>query len=268
VCHIKGGSLWLPAFAVAICLVAVGCGDDDGEDAGQATAAAGVPAPKQSPEAFARELANLISETARKRDCKPLDAINARSLYRFPCPSPEPVRGNFAFLEVLDSATHGTGAVVDYKSEESPRGASMVLYQAPDREWGISHFGLFTEASAESDDTASRGGYDEAITGYLQAVRERDCDNYTEYAAMGDVKAEDLPAACRRAMPATKRLGATLRANRGTKPIYLGGSDTYGFYRLELEKPKPLYLHFTVFKTPEGTLRPFLVQTPTFAPAS
>lgn len=266
-CQTQRRPLWLLAFAVAICLAAAGCGGDDGDDGGDATAAVSLPPAKQSPEAFARELAKLVSTSERKRDCKRLNAINARSLYRFPCPLPEPARATFAFLKVLDSAAHGTGAVVDYKSEESPDGASMVLFQSPKREWGVSHFGLLSEAPAESDDGDSRDGYDKAIAGYLKAVRERNCDDYTEYAAMGDIEAKDLQAACKRAMPATKQMAGQLKANPGAEPQYLGGSETYGFYRLELKKPKPMNLHFSVFKTPEGTLRPFLVQAPTFAPA-
>ena len=80
-CATKTRPLWLLAFAVGICLTAAGCGGDGG-DGQDATAAVRLPPAKQSPEAFAREFAKLLSTAERKRDCKRINAINARSLYR------------------------------------------------------------------------------------------------------------------------------------------------------------------------------------------
>jgi hypothetical protein len=252
---------------VAICLMAVSCGGDDDADAdrgsGETPAAARLPEPRQTPAAFAREFADLVAESVTKRECKQLNAINLRSVYRFPCPAPENVRSDLAFLELRDAASYGTGAVVDYKSQESPRGATMLLFLGPDRQWGISHYGLVTDAPAESSDEESRDGYAEAIAGYLKAVRERDCKGYTQWAA---ILAEDVKAACKGELERSKLLTKLLRGDPSSKPQYLGGSASYGFYRLEIRKPRRAYMTFTVFTTPKGSLRPYLVQPPTFAP--
>lgn len=258
----------LLVMTVAIGLTVVACGDDGDAGAqggGETPAAARLPEAKQSPAAFAREFADLVAETAVKEDCKALNAINARSVYRFPCPSPEDVRSELAFLKVRDAASYGTGALVDYRSEVSPRGATMVLFLGPDRQWGISHYGLVIEAPAESSDEPSRAGYAEAIASYLKAVREQDCKGYTQWAA---ILADDVKAACKGELERARPLTRVLNRNSRSKPEYLGGSETYGFYRLELDEPSPLYMHFTIFKTPKGSLRPYLVQPPTFAPAA
>jgi hypothetical protein len=258
----------LLVMTVVLGLTVVACGDDDGGDAdaksgGETPAAARLPEAKQSPAAFARELADLVAESVTRRECKQLDAINLRSVYRFPCPQPENVRADLAFLKVRDAASYGTGAVVDYRSEEAPRGASMVLFLGPDRQWGIGHYNLITEASAESSDEESREGYAEAIAAYLEAVRERDCKGYTQWAA---IRADDVKAACKGELARFKPLTEMLKRNPDDKPEYLGGSETYGFYRLEVDEPRPAYMTFTIFKTPKGSLRPYLVQPPTFAP--
>jgi hypothetical protein len=252
---------------VLVCAIAVGCGDDGDADAesggGETAAAARLPDAKQSPEAFARRLATLVADTISRKDCEDLDAINGRSLYRFECPSPDAVRSELAFLKVRDAATFGTGAVVDYRTEQARQGASMVLFLSPDREWGLSNFGLIIQDAAESSDEDSREGYAEAMRGYLDAIRERDCKGYTRYAA---IETDDLKAACKPELAAAKRLTQLLNRNRA-EPQYLGGNGTYGFYRLVLSKPAPTYLTFSVIKTPKGSLRPYLVQRPTFAPA-
>ena len=252
---------------VAVCLIAAACGDDGdaGADSGggETPAAARLPEAKQPPEAFARELADLVADTVFRKDCKRLNAINARSVLRFECPSPENVRSDLAFLEVRDAASYGTGAIVDYRSQEAPRGASMLLFLNPNREWGVSHFGLIIEASAESSDEDSRAGYAEAIAGYIEAVREQDCKGYTQYAA---IQADDRKAACEGELTRANPLTQLLKRNRDSKPEYLGGSARYGFYGLEVDKPKPAYLNFSIFRTPDGSLRPYLVTPPTFGP--
>lgn len=258
----------LLAMTVVACLVAAGCGDDgdaDAESGGETAAAARLPEAKQPPEAFARELADLVAGTVRPKQCKRLNAINARSIYRFPCPSPQPVRSELGFLKVLDAASYGTGAVVDYKSDQAPRGASMVLFLGPDRQWGISHFGLLRATTAESSDEPSRSGYAQAIAGYLKAVRERDCKGYTRWAA---IQAEDVKAACKQEIAGAQPLTLMLKRNPASKPEYLGGTETYGFYRLEVTRPKRAALNFSIFKTPKGSLRPYLVTPPTFAPGA
>lgn len=255
----------LLAMTVAICPLAVGCGDEsNGDPRAETPAAARAPDAKQSPEAFARDLAELVANTTRRKDCKPLDAINARSFYRFPCPSLDSVRTEMTFLKVLNGATYGTGAVLEYKSGETPPGGgTMVLFLAPNREWGLSRFNLITESSADSSDEDSRAGYERTATGYLRAIRERDCKGYTDYAA---IQSRTPAAACKRELPATEPIARILRANPDSKPQYLGGSKDFGFFSLELEEPKPAYYTMGVFKTPDGSLRPFLVQFLTFAP--
>lgn len=250
---------------VAVCLVASGCGGDSDADAGGGETPAGERAPdaKQSPAAFARELADLIADTTERKDCKPLDAITLRSTYRFECPSPETVRADMAFFEVTKAVRYGTGAVLEYKSETARQGGTMILFLGPDREWGLSHFKLVTESPADSSDADSRAGYAHATRNYLRAVRERDCKRFTDYAAIQSPTPE---AACKVELPGTKLLARLLRRNPDSEPVYLGGSEDFGFFRLELERPTPAYVTLTVFKTPEGSLRPFAVQPPTYAP--
>lgn len=243
---------WFAAVAAVACMAAVGCGEDGGE--APATAAA-LPAITTPPEAVAKRLMKVLGEARRRRDCKPVDAINERSSYQFACPQLDDVRASFAKFEVVDAATYGTAAVIDYRTGGLKDGATMIMHVTPDREWAFTHFGLLYQAVGTSDgeDVA---GYERTVERYLRAIRERDCALFYQHAL---TSSDDEKATCRREFPHTKELGRAMRQSPNAEPEYLGGNERFGFYALELTRPRPAYRTLTVFKTDPGTLQPYLV---------
>lgn len=227
--------------AVLLCACAVaasaaaGCGGTDEES----TATRGAPEYAMASEpsgTFAERMAKLLETTKAKRDCPQLEEINQRSLTRFPCPPAKTFSRSMAQFEVVGAKEYGTGAIVDYTSGAAKDGATIVLFAAPDRNWGISRFGIVTEPSTETSDEKNRAGFREAVNDYLAAVRERDCKAFTAVTFTGDASREEV---CEKIFPTTRTLAKRLEDDPTAKPGYEGGNASYGFFTLETRKPKP-----------------------------
>lgn len=248
------------AMLLAISAVALGCGSD-----GDATSAARPEAAKGSPAQLAERLGRLLATTTKKKKhCGQLDRLTRRAFYDFRCPQLRDVRRSMARFEVIGSATYGTGAVVDYRTGALEDGAVLTMRVAPDGAWTLSRFGLLYEPAVETSDEDSRDGFDSAVQGYLEAVRERDCDLYARH-SFSEAEEDDI---CKTDFAQTEHLAKTLEANPAAAPEYLGGNESFGFYGLTLPEPKSRYLTINVVKAAEGSLRPFLVLDVTPGPAA
>jgi len=242
---------------MAICgFVGAGCGGDEQSDA-ERESARRVSSASEPPDVFAVRMANLLETASRKKDCPQLDAINARSLIRFPCPvENKGLRTSMARFKVLDAAEYGTGAVVDYKSGEVAKGASIVLFAAPDRNWGLARFGVVSGRTVGTSDDETRDGFDKAVAGYLAAVEKRDCKAYNQLAV---TKADDDKAVCKTEFPSTAELAKKLEANPSARPSYEGGNSVFGFYTLETSKPEPANVTISVVKANAKSPQPYVV---------
>jgi hypothetical protein len=247
---------------VAAIVVAAGCGSDDESTAREEPAkasAAGEPA-----RAFIMRMAKLLETTTKKKDCAELEQINARSVARFSCPAPKDLRKSMRRFEVVGVEEYGTGAIVDYKSGAVKDGAAIVLFVAPDRGWGVGRFGILSEPSTESSDEGNRDGYRKAVDEFLTAIRSRDCDTYVAVAFNGDDKKDVV---CRETFPRTRPMAKALKANPDAEPRYEGGNDSYGFYSLELLKPKPTSFTISIAKATAKGPRPNVVLDATAGPS-
>jgi hypothetical protein len=244
--------------------VAVGCGGGDDESTAKdepvEVSAAGEPA-----KTFISRLAKLIETSTSAKDCAELEQINSRSATRFPCPAPQDLRKSMRRFEVVGAEEYGTGAVVDYKSGQIKDGAAIVLFVAPDRNWGVGRFGVVSEPSTETSDEDSREGYAKAVDKYLTAVRERDCDAYFDIKFNGDDKKDVV---CKQSFLDTQNLGALLKSNPGVEPRYAGGNESYGFYSLETSKPILSNVTISVAKASEKSSVPYVVLDVTPAPTT
>ncbi len=221
---------------LALCALAVaagtsaGCGSDDGDDA-SSTNDARFSAATEPPKVFIRRMANLLATTTAQKDCAQLEEISQRSYYRFPCPPARELRSSMKEFEVVGAAEYGTGGVIDYRSGKVKKGATVVLYVAPDRNWGVSKFGVLTKPSTKSSDDDSRDGYQEAVEDYLAAVRQRDCKAFQDVAYVSpEIKPGEI---CSEVFAGTKKLAERMKAQPGAKPVYEGGNGTYGFFSFE-----------------------------------
>jgi hypothetical protein len=229
-----------------------GCGDDDGDSA--ASEKVRFAAASEQEHVFIERMGKLLETTSTKKDCAQLEEINARSLTRFPCPPEKGLRESMATFEVVGTEDYGTGAVVDYKSGNAKDGASIVLFVAPDRSWGIGRFGIVTDPSTGTSDEDSRDGYDEAVELYLDAVRERDCKAFKEVAFITDKK--DV---CKTSFAGTEPLAKRLKADPSAEPSYEGGNETYGFFTLETRKPVPENVTISVIRAGAGEGETYLI---------
>ncbi len=225
------GRLALALTMVALLAATAGCGD--GEDS-TAKDEARLSAASEPSNVFIKRLAKLLETTTKKEQCAQLEEINQRSYTRFSCPpSPELARSMGSF-RVVGAEEYGTGAVVDYKSGKVKDGATIVLFVAPNRGWGIGRFGVLTKPSTKTSDKANREGYAETVDSYVAAIRDGDCKTLRRVAFNGDYKGKDL---CKQILTRYQAFTDQVRRHPKAKPKYEGGNDTYGFFSVETEKP-------------------------------
>lgn len=236
----------LAVFAAGVALVS-GCGDDDtsaggdGGDEGASTATATVPSKppaEGSADEFATRMAKLVATTKAKRDCGPLNEINRRSSYKFGCPVPKQVRDSLGLFEITKSATHGTAAIVDYRTGGSPSGATMLAYKTPGDEWAVARYGLLNFSVDREPDTESRPAFEKVAARYVDAVRERDCEAFGDTAL---TSTQDEKVYCRKEFRGSLPLARTLKRNPDAEPEYLGGDAKFGFFALRTDNPRPAY---------------------------
>jgi hypothetical protein len=220
--------------ALLVATVAIGgCGGDDGDST--ASDRPRFSAATEPTHVFIRRMVNLLETTTVKKDCAQLEQINKRSYVRFPCPPAKELRDSMADFELVGAKEYGTGGVVDYRSGAAKDGAAIVLFVAPDRNWGISKFGLVTEPSTKSDDEDSREGFEAAVEDYLTAVRDRDCQAFQEATFIDPrLKKSEI---CTKALAGTKKLAERLNEHPRVEPRYEGGNASYGFFTFETTKP-------------------------------
>ena len=233
----RGGSRrgLVPSICMTALLMTVavpGCGSDDESTAKNEPR---ISAASEPVAIFIKRLVKLLETSTAKQDCKQLEDINARSYFRFSCPPGNKLHKSLKSFEVVGSKEYGTGAVVDYKSGKVKNGAAILLFVAPDRNWGISRFGVVTKPSTETDDEESRQGFEMAVEKYLAAVRERDCAAFQEVAFIRPDSTKKQ--VCGEIFGATKELARRIKAHPTTKPKYEGGNATYGFFTFETTKP-------------------------------
>lgn len=267
---VGGRQGWRSAAACAFALSAIGAGagcsgGDDESTARDAQETTRFSEANEPPRVFAERLAKLIATTTAKRDCGQLEPINSRSATRYPCPAPKDVRTSMAGFKVVAAKEYGTGAIVDYESGAAKEGAAIVLFVAPDRNWGVGRFGVITKPSVGTGDRGSRAGYDRAVDAYLLAVRKRDCSAFVRVAFTSGAKEKSV---CATLFPMTRDLAKRLKANPTARPEYEGGNRTYGFYTLETPKPKPQNVTISVVKSGDGKQAPFVVLDATPSPTA
>lgn len=246
--------------------VAAGCGGGDDESTANDEPVE-VSAASEPAKVFAERMAKLLETTTAKKDCAPLEQIVSRSATQLPCPAPKKFRDSMASFEIVGAEEYGTSAIVDYKSGNVKEGAAIVLAVAPDRGWGVSRFGILTKPSTETSDAENREGYAKAVDEFLTSVRERDCDAYVAVTFNGDKKKDEV---CKDVFPATSKLAKTLEANPDAKPRYEGGNETYGFYTLEVAKPKRVNYTISMAEADSDKKgpRPFVVLDVTESPTA
>lgn len=238
-----------------------GCGGDDDESAAEGKGAregkdiAAYSAAAEPPTVFIQRVARLLETAAAKKDCAEIEDVNRHSLTRFACPAAKPLRESMAEFEVVGAEEYGTGAVVDYESGGVADGATIVLFVAPDRKWGISRFGVVTPSSTETSDDEHRDGYTEAVEEYLAAVRARDCEAFEETVFVPAGSTTDV---CKTVFLTTAELGQRLKDYPSAKLKYEGGNATYGFFSIETRSPTVQNVTISVLATGDSS-KPYAV---------
>jgi hypothetical protein len=254
---IRGGLVRPLCIATLLCVAAIaGCGGDDG-DVSADPEQRKFEAASEPPEDFVKRLAKLLETSKSPQDCLQVLEINGRSYTRFPCPPPKSMRESMQRFRVVGAEVYGTGAVVDYRSGKVEDGAAVVLFTAPDRNWGVGRFGVVTERSTGTSDEESREGYQQAVQDYVAAVRERDCPAALAVMFTADKSAKR---ACKTLPKSIADLAKRLKANPSAEPKYEGGNSTYGFYSLETDTPIPAEnLTFSILRAGTGDSEKYLI---------
>jgi hypothetical protein len=249
----------LAAVMAIACVAAIGCGDGDGESsAAESTGLSSEPAQ------LVKSMLRISAAAKNTKDCKPIAKVNLRSAAKIACPPFDVAsRKRTRSTKLTRAATYGPAAVVDYKSSGAPKGASIVLYRNSRNEWTIGRWGLLGGETIGTDDEDARKESGSVLDDYVAAVRDRDCRAFLKVAA---AESSDPKVSCKREFAATKSFADLLKANPSAEPRYVGGNDYLGFYRLDLERPKPRWVTISTVAAPEGALTPRIVLDATPAP--
>jgi hypothetical protein len=240
----RGAALTCALTAAAGAAIA-GCGGDSEEPSTTVAERRGPSLASEPPRVFATRLAKLLETTRRRQECIALASISSRSRTKFPCPPDALTRSSMAGFEIVGVGEYGPGAIIDYRSGTAKEGAAIVLSVGVARAWAVNRFGVVTKPSTGTSDEESRDGFSAAVDAYLTAVRERDCKAFEAVTFVSQGSADK---ACETVLPTTRRLAKRLRVNPSAKPRYQGGNATYGFFALELPKPKPANVTISVIR--------------------
>lgn len=232
---------------------AAGCGGDGGDSADAESNGL-----SSGPAKLVKTMAGDAATAKSAKDCKFVAAVNRRSPSKTICPPfTDDNRKAIRRTKLVSSATYGSlAAVVDYTSPNARKGASIVLYRNPKGQWTIGRWGLLNGPTVGTDDSEAREGSSEVVDRYLTAVRARDCESFLKYAA---ASSSDPKVACKQEFAATKPVADTIRADPDATPKYVGGNEAFGFYRLDVSRPKPASYVISTTETPSGALRPYVV---------
>jgi hypothetical protein len=234
------------------CAAAVGCGDGGGESSAAESTGLG-----SEPARLVKTMVRVSTSAKNAKDCKPVAKVNLRSASKVVCP-PFDAKSRKATrsTEPTRAATYGPAAVVDYRSSGAPKGASIVLYRNQQNEWTIGRWGIVGGETIGTDDSDAREQSESVLDDYLAAVRDRGCRAFLKVAA---AESSDPKVSCKREFAATASFGRLLKANPGAEPDYVGGNDFLGFYRVDIERPKPQSVTISTVAAPHGALTPRIV---------
>lgn len=246
--------LLLAAVCAGAALPATGCGD--GEDS-TASNKPKLAVASEPPEPFVQKMAKVLETASNNKECKEIYQLNGSSVTRLPCPAPKDFRKSMASFKLVGAETFGPAAVVDYTSGAVKDNATIVLFAAPTRDWGIGSFGVLSPRSVGTDDAANRAAYRAAADAYIEAVRTRDCKEFMRTAFTKEKSEQKV---CSGQFKETAPFGKRLQKAPDAKLKYEGGNGSYGFFTVATPKPEPASTTVAVASAGEKQGKPaFLV---------
>ena len=222
-----------------------------------ATAAqAAAPRPAVPVATFAKRLQRALT----RRRCPGLKAINRLGQVRLPCParSSRRIRRAFKGFRVRGTRTYGSGAVIDFTDREAPRGGTYVLMLSKDRRWSIVFPAITNRRTSRDDGPGDLTGPQNALAGFLPAIRDGDCDAYFRFAVTPASESREQACTSAFAEPDGLYLGLQrdLRATPDAAPAPLGGNRDVAFFAL---RTGATYRTAATIRSPAGSPEPYLV---------
>jgi hypothetical protein len=253
------------AALTAVAVVLAGCGGDGG-GLDKTVDAGPPPEPEESISAFAGRLASAI-EAGRQGDCKELKALSKSGAMQLNCD--RRARKAFAGFKVTDTATYGTGGVVEFVDAEtkdpklaagvttSAEGARGVYTVAIDPRGRWSFTGPVSPVlpgPTIGTKPASIAGPARAARDFAAAVERSDCALFYKVTLTPGL---DQQKACGTILGDYAPLAKELKEqDDDAKPRALGGNATFTFFALRTGQQ---YRTLVVFKNAPGEEQPYLV---------
>jgi hypothetical protein len=206
--------------AVGIALLTKGGGDKKPRKATTAAAHGTDPRPRETLPAFEARLAAAIASPS----CRGYRALN-----NLIPPSCAEVKKRFTGIRFTGAEQYGTGAVVDATAPVLPAGITFTLGVAADGRWKIFNAYGTREHTAETR-AHDLIPFDTAAQGWLDAVRNRNCDQYVHYAQIDErAGRQEL---CDAHFAAPSIVAPALRTAKSADVELLGGNARVQFYAL------------------------------------
>jgi hypothetical protein len=207
--------------AVVIALVTQGGGGAKHRKTTTAAAPHGSdPQPKETLQAFEARLAAAVASPT----CRGYRALN-----NLIPPSCAEVKKRFGGIRFTGAERYGTGAVVDASAPVLPAGITFTLGVATDGRWKI--FNAYGTRRRTAETRANDViPFDTAAQGWLDAVRNRNCDQYVHYAQIDEQGGRQELCAAHFADP--QIVAPDLRSAKSADVELLGGNARVQFYAL------------------------------------
>jgi hypothetical protein len=178
------------------------------------------PRPKETLPAFEARLAAAIASPT----CRGYRALN-----NLIPPSCAEVKKRFARIRFTGAEQYGTGAVVDATAPVLPAGITLTLGLAADDRWKI--FNAYgTRVRTAETRAHDLIPFDTAAQGWLDAIRNRNCDQYVHYAQIDEQGGRQELCDAHFADPSI--VAPDLRSAKSADVELLGGNARVQFYAL------------------------------------
>jgi len=226
---------------------ASGCGGDDEESVD-------TPKAKETVQTFQARLTTAVAAIERSQ-CDAVNEFNSKAGLPLPCDAR--AKKTFANFQVTGTKAYGSGAVVEFRSDETQGGLGVyTIAIGEDGRYHLTGGPLvpIVQKSTLGEKATKTDEMDDAANGMVDAIRANDCNRFV--AAVVTPEGLSKEQTCEQELTdAYAGLRQQLTQHKDAKPERLEGNAAFMFYALRTGEQ---YRTLIVTRTGPGAPKPFL----------